>query len=52
MVTTIKLEANVNIKEEKEWWGLVSSSSRNFSATIDAMELVVQDTFICPPAHV
>lgn len=43
LVTTIKLEAD--IQEESSWWGLVSSSSKNFSATIDAMELVVQKDF-------
>ncbi|KAI0827135.1 delta-endotoxin CytB [Trametes gibbosa] len=47
LVTTIKLEAN--IQEESSWWGLVSSSSKNFSAMIDAMELVVVKDFKCPP---
>jgi len=46
LVTTIKLEAN--IKEESSWWGLVGSSSRNFSAQIDAMELVVLKGFKDP----
>lgn len=43
LVTTIKLEADVS--EESEWWGLVASSSKNFSAVIDAMELVVKKGF-------
>jgi hypothetical protein len=47
LVTTIKLEAD--IKEESSWWGLVSSSSRNFSAEITAMELVVTKGFKAPP---
>ncbi|KZV60099.1 delta-endotoxin CytB [Peniophora sp. CONT] len=46
LVTTIKLEAD--IEEESSWWGLVSSSSKNFSATIDAMELVVMKGFRDP----
>ncbi|KAI0827133.1 delta-endotoxin CytB [Trametes gibbosa] len=46
LVTTIKLEAN--IQEESSWWGLVSSSSKNFSAIIDAMELVVTKGFKNP----
>jgi len=46
LVTTIKLQADVT--EEKAWWGLVGSSSKNFSATIDAMELVVMKGFKNP----
>ncbi|KAJ7453276.1 delta-endotoxin CytB [Mycena galericulata] len=46
LVTTIKLEAD--IKEESSWWGLVGSSSKSFSATIDAMELVVMKGFRNP----
>lgn len=46
LVTTIRLEAN--IKEEEGWWGLTSSSSKNFSAIIDAMELVANSTFKGP----
>lgn len=46
LVTTIKLEANVS--DESEWWGLVGSSSKNFSATIDAMQLVVRKGFKKP----
>ncbi|KIY61619.1 delta-endotoxin CytB [Cylindrobasidium torrendii FP15055 ss-10] len=48
LVTTIKLTAD--IQEESSWWGLVSSSSKNFSATVDAMELVVQKGFKNPKA--
>ena len=46
LVTTIKLEAD--IQEEESWWGLVSSSSHNFSADISAMELIVQEGFHNP----
>ncbi|KAH9950689.1 delta-endotoxin CytB [Amylocystis lapponica] len=46
LVTTIKLVAD--IKEESSWWGLTSSTSKNFSATIDAMELVVEQGFKSP----
>jgi hypothetical protein len=46
LVTTIKLEAN--IQTEKEWWGLMSNTTKNFSATIDAMELVVMKGFKNP----
>ena len=46
LVTTILLVAD--IKEESGWWGLTSSTSKNFSATIDAMELVVKKGFTNP----
>ncbi|KAF9052236.1 volvatoxin A2 precursor [Hymenopellis radicata] len=46
LVTTIKLEAD--IKEESSWWGLQSSTSKNFSSSIDAMELVVKKGFRDP----
>ncbi|OCH88328.1 delta-endotoxin CytB [Obba rivulosa] len=46
LVTTIKLEAD--IQDESSWWGLVSSSSHNFSAEISAMELIVQKGFKNP----
>ncbi|KZT27157.1 volvatoxin A2 precursor [Neolentinus lepideus HHB14362 ss-1] len=46
LVTTIILEAD--IKEESSWWGLVSSSKKNFSSQIDAMELVVMKGFRDP----
>jgi len=46
LVTTIVLEANVTTKTE--WWGLVSHTSRNFSATIAAMQLVVKKGFRDP----
>jgi hypothetical protein len=46
LVTTIKLEANVS--DESAWWSLVSSSSKSFSATIDAMKLVVKKGFKNP----
>ncbi|KAL1738635.1 delta-endotoxin CytB [Schizophyllum fasciatum] len=46
LITTIKLEAD--IAEESSWWGLVSSSHSNFSATIDSMELVVKEGFRNP----
>ncbi|KAJ3853985.1 delta-endotoxin CytB [Lentinula lateritia] len=46
LVTTIKLEAD--IQEESSWWGLESSTRKNFAATIDAMELVVLKGFKDP----
>lgn len=46
LVTTIKLTAD--IREQSSWWGLVSSSSKNFSAEITAMELIVQQGFVNP----
>lgn len=46
LVTTIKLEADVT--SESEWWGLSSSSSKNFSASINAIELVVRKGFRNP----
>ncbi|EPQ55391.1 delta-endotoxin CytB [Gloeophyllum trabeum ATCC 11539] len=46
LVTTIKLEADIT--EESSWWGLTSSTSRNFSSAIDAMELVVMKGFRDP----
>ncbi|KAJ4501378.1 volvatoxin A2 precursor [Lentinula lateritia] len=46
LVTTIKLEAD--IQEESSWWGLESSTRKNFAATIDAMELVVLRGFKNP----
>jgi hypothetical protein len=46
LVTTIKLSAD--IKEESSWWGLVSSSQKNFSANITAMQLVVTKGFKDP----
>ncbi|KAK7032131.1 hypothetical protein VNI00_013305 [Paramarasmius palmivorus] len=46
LVTTIKLEAD--IKEESSWWGLESSTQKNFSAVIDAMQLIVSQGFKDP----
>lgn len=46
LVTTIKLEAD--IRDETGWFGLTSSSSKNFSTIIDAMELVVAKGFKGP----
>lgn len=48
LVTTIRLEADVS--EESGWWGLTSSSSKNFSATIEAMELIVEQSYRHPTA--
>lgn len=42
-VTTIKLEANWSNKSD--WRALDRSSTKDFSATIDAMRLVVEDGF-------
>ena len=46
LVTTIRLQAD--ILEESSWWGLQSSSRHNFSASIDAMELIVMKGFKDP----
>jgi hypothetical protein len=46
LVTTMKLEADMS--SESDWWGLVGSSSKSFSSTIDAMKLVVVRGFKCP----
>ncbi|KAF6815632.1 hypothetical protein CMUS01_12405 [Colletotrichum musicola] len=46
LVTTIKLGADAS--NASEWWGLVPSSSKIFSATIDAMELIVMKSFQNP----
>jgi len=47
LVSTIKLEAN--IKEESGWWGLTSSTEKNFAAIIDGLRLVVTEGFKAPP---
>jgi hypothetical protein len=46
VVTTIKLEANLS--NESDWWALDRSSAKDFSATIDAMELMVEHGFRSP----
>jgi hypothetical protein len=46
LVTTIKLEANIS--DESEWWELSRDSSKNFSATIGAMRLIVTKGFRNP----
>lgn len=43
LVTTINL--GVDTSNESEWRGLVPSSSKIFSATIDVMELIVMKSF-------
>jgi len=48
-VTTIKLEAD--IEEQSTWWGLEGSSSNNFAAKVDVMELVVMKGFKDPGAQ-
>ncbi|KAF8593353.1 delta-endotoxin CytB [Ceratobasidium sp. AG-I] len=47
LVTTVKLTAD--IKEESGWWGLTGSTSKNFAAVIDGLELVVTEGFKAPP---
>lgn len=47
LVSTIELVAD--IKEESGWWGLKGSTSKNFSAEIDALELVCTEGFKAPP---
>ncbi|KAM3429246.1 hypothetical protein NHJ13734_008248 [Beauveria thailandica] len=46
LITTITLKADIT--DVSEWWGLVASSSKNFSAEIKAMELIVQKGFKNP----
>ena len=48
LVTTIKLEAD--IVEKSGWWDLTGSTSKNFSATINTMELLVMMGFRNPNA--
>ncbi|KAK7032130.1 hypothetical protein VNI00_013304 [Paramarasmius palmivorus] len=45
-LATINVEAD--IEEESSWWGLRSNTQKNFSAAIDAMELIVQKGFEDP----
>lgn len=47
IVMTVRVEANVEDRES--WWGLVHSSSKDFSATIDTMELEVAKNFKYQP---
>ncbi|KAG6856914.1 hypothetical protein H0H87_012164 [Tephrocybe sp. NHM501043] len=46
LVTTTKLTADIDTKSE--WWGLHKSAKKNFSADIDAMELIIGKTFTNP----
>lgn len=46
LVTTIRLRTH--IIDEKWWWGLSTSSTREFSAEIDAIRLVVKEGFTAP----
>ncbi|KAF9466916.1 delta-endotoxin CytB [Collybia nuda] len=46
LVTTIKITAD--IEEESSWWGLTSSTKRNFGVQVDALQLVVQKGFRAP----
>ncbi|KAK7047260.1 hypothetical protein VNI00_006491 [Paramarasmius palmivorus] len=46
VLATINVEAD--IEEESSWWGLRSHTQKNFSAAIDAMELIVQKGFEDP----
>ena len=43
LVTTIELAAD--IQEKSGWFGITGSSKKNFSAKIDAMQLVVNKEF-------
>ena len=49
LVTTIKL--NANIHEESGWYNITNSTSKNFSAEINAMELTVTEGFEAPPKN-
>ncbi|KAF8648165.1 hypothetical protein AX16_006376 [Volvariella volvacea WC 439] len=46
LVTTIKITAD--IREQTGWWGLSSSTTKNFGVVIDAMQLVVVKGFRSP----
>ncbi|KAF8657983.1 hypothetical protein AX16_002143 [Volvariella volvacea WC 439] len=48
LVTTIMITAD--IEERTGWWGLTSSTKKNFGAEINALELVVKKGFKAPPA--
>ena len=48
LVTTIQLHAD--IEHETSWWGLSSSTKKNFSATITGLELEVTNGFVAPKA--
>ena len=47
LVTTTTLTADISTKSE--WWGLEKTTTKNFSADISAMELVVKRGFKNPP---
>nr|1VCY_A Chain A, volvatoxin A2 [Volvariella volvacea] len=46
LVTTILITAD--IEEKTGWWGLTSSTKKNFAVQIDALELVVKKGFKAP----
>lgn len=46
LVTTIKTTAD--IQEKSSWWGLSSSTKKNFDVQIDALRLVVRSNFRAP----
>lgn len=46
LVTTIKVTAD--IEEESSWWGLSSSTKKNFGVQIDGLDLVVKKGFKMP----
>ncbi|KAF8650646.1 hypothetical protein AX16_005144 [Volvariella volvacea WC 439] len=46
LVTTILITAD--IEEKSGWWGLTSSTKKNFGVQIDALELVVKKGFRAP----
>lgn len=46
LVTTIKIIADV--QEKSSWWGLTSSTTKNFAVQIDALRLVIQRGFRAP----
>jgi len=48
LVTTTTLTADISTKTE--WWGLEKTTTKNFSAEITAMELIVGNKFKNPPS--
>ena len=46
LIATIVLRAN--IEHESSWWGLASSTTKDFSADISGLQLIVTSGFVAP----